>query len=40
MIIKLKNQLKKTAMETALPLDSVSKSSAVTSSGIGPGPNE
>lgn len=37
---KLKNQLKKTATETALPLDLVSKNSAVTNKGIGPGPIE
>lgn len=33
---KLKNQFKKTAIDTAFPLDSVSNSSAVTSNGIGP----
>lgn len=33
---KLKNQLANTAIEVAFPLDSVSKSSAVTNRGIGP----
>jgi hypothetical protein len=33
---KLKNQLKKTAKDTALPLDSVLNSSAVANKGIGP----
>jgi hypothetical protein len=33
---KLKNQFKNTAIETALPLDSVSNNSAVTNNGIGP----
>ncbi len=34
--MKLKNQLKNTAMLTALPLDSVLNNSAVTNNGIGP----
>ena len=33
---KLKNQLKNTAIDTALPREFVSKNSAVTNNGIGP----